>query len=114
MRRYLLFGNLPYALPILRPVQAAIRARGAEARWFFHGDGAQYLQPDEPQLRSAGERESSRQAHTCSGLRGRPRPRQVSRVRSRERHPAASPARQNFIPRHPGARSADGSALDAS
>ena len=53
MKRYLLFGNLPYALPILRPLQAAIRARGAEARWFFHGDGAQYLKPDEPQLGSA-------------------------------------------------------------
>ena len=37
MKRYLLFGNLPYALPILRPLQAAIRARGSEARWFFHG-----------------------------------------------------------------------------
>lgn len=55
MRRYLLFGNLPYALPILRPLQAAIRARGAEARWFFHGDGAQYLKPDEPQLTDARE-----------------------------------------------------------
>ena len=55
MNRYLLFGNLPYALPILRPLQAAIRARGGEARWFFHGDGAQYLKPDEPQLEGAGE-----------------------------------------------------------
>ena len=40
MKRYVLMGNLPYALPILRPVQAAIRARGGEPRWFFHGDGA--------------------------------------------------------------------------
>jgi len=55
MKRYLLFGNLPYALPILRPLQAAIRARGGEARWFFHGDGAQYLKPDEPLLASARE-----------------------------------------------------------
>jgi hypothetical protein len=53
MKRYLLFGNLPYALPILRPVQAAIRARGGEARWFFHGDGAQYLKPDEARLATA-------------------------------------------------------------
>jgi len=52
MKRYLLFGNLPYALPILRPVQAAIRARGGEARWFFHGDGGQFLKPDEPRLAS--------------------------------------------------------------
>ncbi len=47
MRRYLLLGNLPYALPILRPLQAAIRKRGGEAAWFFHGDGAQYLGTDE-------------------------------------------------------------------
>jgi CDP-glycerol glycerophosphotransferase (TagB/SpsB family) len=55
MKRYLLFGNLPYALPILRPLQAAVRAQGGEARWFFHGDGAQYLRPDETQLASARE-----------------------------------------------------------
>lgn len=53
MKRYLLFGNLPYALPILRPVQDAIRARGGETRWFFHGDGAQYLKPDEARLATA-------------------------------------------------------------
>lgn len=50
MRRYLLFGNLPYALPILRPLQTAIRARGAQAAWFFHGDGAQFLNSDETLL----------------------------------------------------------------
>ncbi len=50
MRRHLLLGNLPYALPILRPLQAAIRARGAEAAWFFHGDGAQYLRSNETLL----------------------------------------------------------------
>lgn len=50
MSRYLLFGNLPYALPILRPLQAAMRARGDEAAWFFHGDGAQYLSSDESLL----------------------------------------------------------------
>ena len=55
MQRYLLFGNLPYALPILRPLQAAIRARGGEARWFFHGDGAQFLRPDEPRFATARE-----------------------------------------------------------
>jgi hypothetical protein len=53
MKRYLFFANLPYARPILRPLQAAIRARGGEARWFFHGDGAQYLGPDEPRLATA-------------------------------------------------------------
>jgi CDP-Glycerol:Poly(glycerophosphate) glycerophosphotransferase len=55
MKRYLFFGNLPYALPILRPLQAAIRARGGEARWMFHGDGAQFLRPDEPQLATAAD-----------------------------------------------------------
>jgi CDP-glycerol glycerophosphotransferase (TagB/SpsB family) len=51
MRRYLLFGNLPYALPILRPLQNAIRKRGGEAAWFFHGNGAQHLRSDELLLR---------------------------------------------------------------
>jgi CDP-Glycerol:Poly(glycerophosphate) glycerophosphotransferase len=47
VRRYLLFGNLSYALPILRPLQNMIRQRGGEAAWFFHGDGAQHLRKDE-------------------------------------------------------------------
>jgi hypothetical protein len=38
--RYLLFGTELYALPILRPLQAAIRARGGEVRWFLHGPQA--------------------------------------------------------------------------
>jgi CDP-glycerol glycerophosphotransferase (TagB/SpsB family) len=53
MRRYLLFGNLTYALPVLRPLQKAIRQRGGEAAWFFHGDGAQYLTTDELLLQDA-------------------------------------------------------------
>lgn len=53
MRRYLLMGNLPYALPILRPLQSAIRARGGQAAWFFHGDGAQYLGAGETLLPDA-------------------------------------------------------------
>ncbi len=53
MRRHLLFGNLPYALPILRPLQAAIRRRGDESAWFFHGDGAQHLHADETLLPDA-------------------------------------------------------------
>ena len=50
MRRYLLMGNLPYALPVLRPLQNAIWARGEQAAWFFHGEGAQYLGADEALL----------------------------------------------------------------
>lgn len=35
MRRYLLFATELYALPILRPLQAAIRAAGDEVAWFL-------------------------------------------------------------------------------
>lgn len=51
-RRYLLYGSVRYALAILRPLQAAIRARGDEAAWFFDGDGADELVPDEVLLGS--------------------------------------------------------------
>jgi CDP-glycerol glycerophosphotransferase (TagB/SpsB family) len=54
-RRYLLYGSVRYALAMLRPLQAAIRARGDEAAWFFDGDGWQELGPDETRLRSVDE-----------------------------------------------------------
>jgi CDP-glycerol glycerophosphotransferase (TagB/SpsB family) len=54
-RRYLLYGSVRYALAMLRPLQAAIRARGDEAAWFFDGDGWQELGPDEHLLRSVDE-----------------------------------------------------------
>jgi len=54
-RRYLLYGSVRYALGMLRPLQAAIRARGDEAAWFFDGDGAEELEPGEPLLRSVPE-----------------------------------------------------------
>ena len=54
-RRYLLYGSVRYALAMLRPLQAAIRARGDEAAWFFDGDGWQDLGPDETLLRSVDE-----------------------------------------------------------
>ena len=41
-KHYLLYGSERYALAILRPIQAAIRARGDEAAWFFDGPGAEY------------------------------------------------------------------------
>jgi CDP-glycerol glycerophosphotransferase (TagB/SpsB family) len=50
--RYLLYGSERYALAILRPLQAAIRARGREAAWFFDGPGAADLRPDELLLES--------------------------------------------------------------
>ncbi|NUR23652.1 CDP-glycerol glycerophosphotransferase family protein [Frateuria sp.] len=46
-RHYLLYGSERYALAILRPLQAAIRARGDEAAWFFDGPGAEDLAADE-------------------------------------------------------------------
>lgn len=54
-RRYLLYGSVRYALAMLRPLQAAIRARGDEAAWFFDGDGWQELGSDETLLRSVDE-----------------------------------------------------------
>ena len=46
-KHYLLYGSERYALAILRPLQAAIRARGDEAAWFFDGPGAEDLREDE-------------------------------------------------------------------
>jgi CDP-glycerol glycerophosphotransferase (TagB/SpsB family) len=52
---YLLYGSERYALAILRPLQAAIRARGHEAAWFFDGPGAEDLHADERLLRTTRE-----------------------------------------------------------
>ncbi len=52
-QHYLLYGSERYALAILRPVQAAICARGDEAAWFFDGPGAVDLHPDERLLSAA-------------------------------------------------------------
>jgi CDP-glycerol glycerophosphotransferase (TagB/SpsB family) len=54
-KRYLLYGSERYALAILRPIQAAIRARGDEAAWFFDGPGGEDLRPDERLLRTTRE-----------------------------------------------------------
>lgn len=47
MRRYLLFATERYALPILRPLEAAIRAAGDEAAWFVPRSLAAHLGADE-------------------------------------------------------------------
>jgi CDP-glycerol glycerophosphotransferase (TagB/SpsB family) len=52
MSRYVLFGAELYALPILRPLQAALRARGDEVRWFLHGMQRDRLEADESSLDS--------------------------------------------------------------
>ncbi|MCC4593649.1 CDP-glycerol glycerophosphotransferase family protein [Xanthomonas sacchari] len=54
-KHYLLYGSERYALAILRPLQAAIRARGDEAAWFFDGPGAEDLTPDERHLATVEE-----------------------------------------------------------
>lgn len=54
-KRYLLYGSERYALAILRPLQAAIRARGHRAAWFFDGPGGDELRGDETLLRTTGE-----------------------------------------------------------
>jgi CDP-glycerol glycerophosphotransferase (TagB/SpsB family) len=54
-RHYLLYGSERYALAILRPLQAAIRARGDVAVWFFDGPGGEELHADEPWLRTTRE-----------------------------------------------------------
>jgi CDP-glycerol glycerophosphotransferase (TagB/SpsB family) len=51
MSRYLLFVSELYAFAILRPLQAAIRARGVEAAWFVEREElAAHLRDDELRL----------------------------------------------------------------
>ncbi len=50
MHRYLLFATELYALPILRPLQAAIRAAGDEAAWFAPHAIAARLHADERRM----------------------------------------------------------------
>jgi CDP-glycerol glycerophosphotransferase (TagB/SpsB family) len=56
LKRVLLYGSERYALAILRPLQAAARARGVDAAWFFDGPGAADLGTDERLLDVAGVR----------------------------------------------------------
>ena len=56
-KHYLLYGSERYALAILRPLQAAIRARGDETAWFFDGPGAEDLLEDERLLSVAQVRQ---------------------------------------------------------
>ena len=55
MKHYLLYGSERYALAILRPLQAAIRARGDAAAWFFDGPGGEELHADETGSRPSRE-----------------------------------------------------------
>jgi len=52
---YLLFLNVAYSFSILRPLQSAIRRRGAKAAWFMQGLDSTQLKPDERLLHSVDE-----------------------------------------------------------
>jgi hypothetical protein len=47
MDRYLLFATHDYSLPILRPLQQAIRSRGGEAAWLLYGLSGSLLREGE-------------------------------------------------------------------
>ncbi|MDX1455119.1 MAG: CDP-glycerol glycerophosphotransferase family protein [Gammaproteobacteria bacterium] len=49
-RRFLLFGTLPYAYEILRPLQAAARERGDEVAWYLEPGAGKFLLPGEQRL----------------------------------------------------------------
>lgn len=56
MQRYLLFVSQLYAYAILRPIAAAVAARGGEVAWFFEREtDARYLRGGEHWLRTAAE-----------------------------------------------------------
>ena len=53
MAHYLLFATELYALPVLRPLGAAIRAAGGEAAWFAPAAFREHLVDDEQFLPDA-------------------------------------------------------------
>lgn len=54
-RRYLLFAELAYAFEILRPLQAAAKARGHEVAWFLNGPSGEHLRAGEKRLRTVAD-----------------------------------------------------------
>lgn len=50
-----MYGSERYAVAILRPLQSAALARGAEVAWFFDGPGAEDLAPEELLLRTVSD-----------------------------------------------------------
>ena len=58
MKKYLMFVSLPYAYPIMRPLQREIRRRGDEAAWFIEEGCPDMLEPGERRLTSIAEVEN--------------------------------------------------------
>jgi len=54
-RRHLFFVELDYSFEILRPLQAAARARGDEVAWFLNGLAPDCLRDDEKRLCSVAD-----------------------------------------------------------
>lgn len=46
-KHYLFYGSERYTQAIMRPIDAAIKARGDKVAWFFNGPGAEDLQGDD-------------------------------------------------------------------
>ncbi len=55
MRRYLLFATALYALPIMRPLAQAMRARGDQVYWCVSAKLGPYLRGDEPRINRVGD-----------------------------------------------------------
>lgn len=54
-KHYLFYGSERYTQAIMRPIDAAIKARGDKVAWFFNGPGAEDLQSDDILLTSVEE-----------------------------------------------------------
>ncbi|HWV14901.1 MAG TPA: CDP-glycerol glycerophosphotransferase family protein [Cellvibrio sp.] len=54
-KHYLFFGSERYTLAIMRPIEAAIKARGDKIAWFFGGPGAEDLQAGDILLKTVAE-----------------------------------------------------------
>lgn len=54
-RRHLFFVEQDYSFEILRPLQAAVRRRGDQVKWFLNGPSADRLRADEQLLRTVAD-----------------------------------------------------------
>jgi len=54
-KKYLFFGSERYTIGIMRPIEAAIKARGDLVAWFFGGPGAEDLHQDDLLLKTVSD-----------------------------------------------------------